>query len=141
RKCPGKCMDFHQGGHASAPGAAWDARATEGTWLMRVGVGIWLAVALALAAAAVAVLIAIATAPARAEAGPARPQDVPRREATQISTIKVSGSKRVDADTIRSYFHGLGPDALDAGVKALYATNLFADVRIAQHEGHVEVTV
>src|SRR5690348_3751350 len=108
---------------------------------MRVGVGIWLAVALALAAAAVAVLIAIATAPARAQDLPARIQNAPRLEAAQISTIKVSGNKRVDADTIRSYFHGLSPDALDAGVKALYATNLFADVRIAQHQGHVEVTV
>src|SRR5689334_14492408 len=107
---------------------------------MRVGVGIWLAVALALAAAAVAVLIAIATAPARAEAAP-RLEDAPRHEVAQISTIRVSGNKRVDADTIRSYFHGVSPDALDAGVKALYATNLFADVRVAQHDGHVEVLV
>jgi len=66
---------------------------------MRVGVGIWLAVALALAAAAVAVLIAIATAPARAQE---LRQDVPRREAVQISSIKVVGNRRVDADTIRS---------------------------------------
>lgn len=107
---------------------------------MRVGVGIWLAVALALAAAAVAVLIAIATAPARAEAAP-RLEGAPRREATQISAIKVTGNKRLDADTIRSYFHGTSSDALDAGVKALYATNLFADVRIAQHDGRIEVTV
>ena len=122
---------------------------------MRVGVGIWLAVALALAAAAVAVLIAIATAPARAQAAPARLQDAPahvqdapahaqdgaRLETAQISAIKVAGNRRVDADTIRSYFHGTSAEALDAGVKALYATNLFADVRVAQRDGHVEVAV
>src|SRR5215510_2360075 len=50
------------------------------------------------------------------------------------STIVVQGNQRVEADTIRSYFRP-GPggrlDAfqIDEGVKALYATGLFRDVR------------
>lgn len=60
-------------------------------------------------------------------------------------TVIVAGNTRVSADTIRSYFHaganGLDAAALDAGLKELYATGLFADVRISQRDGHVLVTV
>src|SRR5262249_15055239 len=55
--------------------------------------------------------------------------------------VRVAGNRHVDADTIRSYFRGSSPEALDAGVKALYATGLFADVRITQRDGAVLVTV
>src|ERR1700753_1905096 len=54
--------------------------------------------------------------------------------AQSASSIVVEGNRRVESDTIRSYFR-LGPgeklDALkaDEGVKALFATGLFADVR------------
>lgn len=64
----------------------------------------------------------------------------------QSSGIGVEGNRRVEADTIRSYFR-LGPgerlDAakIDAGLKALYATGLFQDVRISQPGGRVVVTV
>jgi outer membrane protein insertion porin family len=50
-------------------------------------------------------------------------------------TITVEGNRRIDADTVRSYFRA-GPDgrfdgaARDAALKALYATGLFDDVRI-----------
>jgi outer membrane protein insertion porin family len=50
-------------------------------------------------------------------------------------TIDVQGNRRIDADTVRSYFHA-APDgrfddaARDAGLKALLATGLFDDVRI-----------
>lgn len=50
-------------------------------------------------------------------------------------TIAVEGNRRIDANTIRSYFHpdaeGRYDDAArDAALKALIATNLFDDVRI-----------
>src|SRR6202011_3368605 len=61
--------------------------------------------------------------------------------AARADDVRVAGNQRVAADTIRSYFHGFSPEALDAGVKALYATGLFADVRIAQHDGAVTITV
>jgi len=65
----------------------------------------------------------------------------------QSSSIVVEGNRRVEADTIRSYFRaGAGErvDAarIDAGLKALYATGLFQDVRISQPGGgRVVVTV
>src|SRR5665213_2816134 len=49
--------------------------------------------------------------------------------------ITVEGNRRIDADTVRSYFHA-APDgrydaaALDAALKALLATNLFEHVAI-----------
>jgi outer membrane protein insertion porin family len=57
------------------------------------------------------------------------------RAATPPETIAVEGNRRIDADTVRSYFHA-GPDgrfddaSRDAALKALYATGLFDDVRI-----------
>jgi outer membrane protein insertion porin family len=60
--------------------------------------------------------------------------------------ILVAGNKRIPADTIRSYFHARTKDGfdagdLDAGLKALYATGLFADARISRRDGHVLITV
>jgi outer membrane protein insertion porin family len=59
--------------------------------------------------------------------------------------MRVVGNQRVEADTIRSYFRsgkdGQTPEALDAGVKALYETGLFADVRVERRDGAVLVTV
>jgi outer membrane protein insertion porin family len=62
------------------------------------------------------------------------------------SSIVVEGNRRVEADTIRSYFRG-GPggrlDAaqIDDALKALYATGLFQDVRINPAGGRIVVTV
>jgi outer membrane protein insertion porin family len=57
-------------------------------------------------------------------------------------SIVVEGNRRVEADTIRSYFHSpLTPQSIDSGLKALYATNLFQDVRISQAGGRLIVTV
>jgi outer membrane protein insertion porin family len=60
--------------------------------------------------------------------------------ATQAGqTITVEGNRRIDAETVRSYFHA-APDgrydaaALDAALKALLATNLFEHVAI-DHAG------
>jgi outer membrane protein insertion porin family len=67
--------------------------------------------------------------------------------AQTASSIIVEGNRRVEADTIRSYFH-IGPgehlDAakIDAALKALYGTGLFQDVRINPTAGgKVIVTV
>jgi outer membrane protein insertion porin family len=57
------------------------------------------------------------------------------------SGIAVEGNRRVEADTIRSYFKGRDPASVDAGLKALYATGLFQDVRISQPGGRLVVTV
>jgi outer membrane protein insertion porin family len=62
------------------------------------------------------------------------------------NSIVVEGNRRVEADTVRSYFK-VGPgerlDAakIDAGLKALYASGLFEDVHIRQGGGHLIVTV
>src|SRR3954470_21869316 len=66
--------------------------------------------------------------------------------AQTASSIVVEGNRRVESDTIRSYFR-VGPgerlDALkvDEGVKALYATGLFADVRPTFQGNRVIITV
>jgi outer membrane protein insertion porin family len=62
------------------------------------------------------------------------------------SGILVAGNERVEADTIRSYFHAgrtndLDAADLDAGLKDLYATELFSDVRISHRDGRILVTV
>jgi outer membrane protein insertion porin family len=65
---------------------------------------------------------------------------------TATSAILVEGNRHVEADTVRSYFH-VGPgerlDAakIDAGLKGLYASGLFQDVRIREVSGRLVVTV
>ncbi len=63
-----------------------------------------------------------------------------------VSSIVVQGNQRVEADTIRSYFKP-GPNGrldafqIDEGVKALYATGLFQDVRPTAQGGRLTITV
>ena len=70
----------------------------------------------------------------------------PAEAGASASNIVVQGNRRVDADTVRSYFKA-GPgerlDAakIDAALKALYASGLFEDVHITQSGGHIIVTV
>src|SRR5690348_8187921 len=66
--------------------------------------------------------------------------------AQTASQIVVQGNRRVEAETIRSYFHlnrGERLDAakIDAGLKALYATGLFQDVKINHSGGRLVVAV
>jgi len=62
------------------------------------------------------------------------------------SSIVVEGNRRVEADTIRSYFKA-GPDGrldqgrVDDGLKALIETGLFQDVRVSQAGGRLVVSV
>jgi len=62
------------------------------------------------------------------------------------SAIVVEGNRRVEADTIRSYFKPgpggrLDQGRIDDGLKALIETGLFQDVRINQAGGRLVVTV
>ncbi|MBX6425857.1 MAG: outer membrane protein assembly factor BamA [Variibacter sp.] len=66
--------------------------------------------------------------------------------AQAASSIVVQGNRRVDAETIRSYFRTGPGERLDAvkideAYKALLATGLFEDVRISQSGGRIVVTV
>jgi outer membrane protein insertion porin family len=66
--------------------------------------------------------------------------------AQTVSSIVVEGNRRVEADTIRSYFKPGPNGALDAGrvddgLKALIETGLFQDVQITRPGGKVVVTV
>ena len=66
--------------------------------------------------------------------------------AQSANSIVVEGNRRVEAATIRSYFRPgpggrLGPVETDEGLKALYATGLFSDVRISHAGGRLVVSV
>src|ERR1700724_2077669 len=66
--------------------------------------------------------------------------------AQAVSSIQVEGNRRVEVETIRSYFKP-GPSGrldqaqIDDGLKALIETGLFQDVRISQAGGHLVVSV
>src|SRR3954452_13029417 len=66
--------------------------------------------------------------------------------AQSVASIQVEGNRRVEVETIRSYFKP-GPGGrldrshIDDGLKALIETGLFQDVRISQAGGRVLVTV
>src|ERR1700688_349978 len=62
------------------------------------------------------------------------------------NSIVVEGNRRVEADTVRSYFKRgpggqLGPAQIDDAIKALYATGLFQDVHTNNSGGRLVVTV
>src|ERR1700704_5712693 len=66
--------------------------------------------------------------------------------AQTVSSIVVEGNRRVEADTIRSYFKPgpdgrLGPLQIDDAYKALIGTGLFQDVRITPAGGRIQVVV
>ena len=70
----------------------------------------------------------------------------PMLRRSQTAAIVVEGNRRVEADTIRSYFRPAPGERLDSykidqALKALYATGLFQDVRINQSGGRLIVTV
>lgn len=66
--------------------------------------------------------------------------------AQTAASIVVEGNRRVEVETIRSYFRPgpggrLGQAQIDDGLKALIETGLFQDVRINQQGGRIVVTV
>jgi outer membrane protein insertion porin family len=70
----------------------------------------------------------------------------PAAAAQATDTIVVEGNRRVEAETVRSYFKA-GPNgqfdqvALDDGLKALIETGLFQDVKVNRAGGHIVVSV
>ena len=66
--------------------------------------------------------------------------------AQTVSSIQVEGNRRIEADTIRSYFK-VGPDGrldsgrINDGLRALVETGLFQDVKVDQRGGRLVVTV
>ncbi len=72
---------------------------------------------------------------------------VPSSAAAQtVSSIEVQGNRRVEVETIRSYFKAgpggrLDQAAIDDGLKALIETGLFEDVKINNAGGHLVVVV
>ncbi len=77
------------------------------------------------------------------------PAIIPLHGAAQAQTansIVVRGNQRVETDTVRAYFipgpgGRLDAAAVDDGLRRLYATGLFQDVRVSRNGGHIVVTV
>ncbi|MGE3691929.1 MAG: outer membrane protein assembly factor BamA [Novosphingobium sp.] len=91
-------------------------------------------------AQAVSADAAVSTAPAEAPV-----EEAPPAPAT-IQSIVVVGNQRLEPDTIRSYIrlrYGqvYSQAAADQALKDLFATELFADVQIANEGGNVTITV
>src|SRR5262245_23030819 len=66
--------------------------------------------------------------------------------AQTVSSIGVEGNRRIEADTIRSYFKPgpggrLDSASIDDGLKALIETGLFHDVHIDHRGGRIVVVV
>ena len=66
--------------------------------------------------------------------------------AQSASSIVVKGNRRVEADTVRSYFKPgpggqVGPAQIDDAIHALYATGLFEDVHLVHENGRLVVSV
>jgi outer membrane protein insertion porin family len=67
-------------------------------------------------------------------------------QAAQVSRIEIRGNQRVEADTIRGLLairsgQNISDADIDEGVRKLYSTGLFSDVRISQNGGTVTVEV
>jgi outer membrane protein insertion porin family len=71
---------------------------------------------------------------------------VPALAQSAATQIVIEGNRRVEADTIRSYFK-VGPGEvldtarIDSALKALYSSGLFQDIRISHAGGRLVVTV
>jgi outer membrane protein insertion porin family len=92
------------------------------------------------------VFLALAGALVAAPVGLGLVSVVTATQAQAQANIVVVGNRRVDADTIRSYFR-VGPGEvldqarIDEAVKQMFATGFFEDVRVARSGGRLVVTV
>ncbi len=82
---------------------------------------------------------------AQSAPAPAPVAMVPQVSGT-IKTITVEGSQRLEPDTVRSYIDlkpgdSYNREALDRALKALFATELFADVQIRDNAGALVIQV
>src|SRR6185503_18492099 len=71
---------------------------------------------------------------------------VPTLAQSATTQIVIEGNRRVEADTIRSYFkvppgEHLDTVRIDSALKALYSSGLFQDIRISHAGGRLVVTV
>ncbi|MCI0467595.1 MAG: outer membrane protein assembly factor BamA [Beijerinckiaceae bacterium] len=57
------------------------------------------------------------------------------------ANVLVEGNQRVDSETIASYFTGTDQASINRGVKELYATGLFASVKVGRAGGQTVITV
>nr|WP_036258310.1 outer membrane protein assembly factor BamA [Methylocapsa aurea] len=57
------------------------------------------------------------------------------------ASVSVQGNKRIDSETIAAYFTGSDQAAVNTGVKDLYATGLFSEVKVRREGGRVVVVV
>lgn len=55
--------------------------------------------------------------------------------------VSVQGNRRVDVETIRSYFPSTDQAGVNEGVKSLYATGLFSDVKVSRQGNNFVVRV
>ena len=83
---------------------------------------------------------------ALAVAGPVLWAPAAQAQSGVIREIRVVGNKRVEPETVRTYLKFNAGDAYDAGkvdqsIRALFATGLFADVRIDREGNGVVITV
>jgi outer membrane protein insertion porin family len=107
----------------------------EGASRMKFGMGFRGGLLAALIMFAVPVVAPLAAALASSQAA-----------AQNLGSIEVVGNRRVEIETIRSYFKA-GPGgrldnaSIDDGLKALIETGLFQDVRITRPGGRIVVTV
>src|SRR3954451_648224 len=106
--------------------------------------------AVCFAASACVLAAALLPAPAVVMAETRFPQVLPQLTAQvtspATSSIVVEGNRRIEAETIRTYFHvrpggRLDAATMDAALKDLLASSLFQDVRIRQAGDRVVVTV
>jgi outer membrane protein insertion porin family len=75
-----------------------------------------------------------------------RPVSAPAANLGTISDIKVNGLQRIEPETVRSYLllqpgDPWDPQRVDASLKALFATGLFADVKIDRQGNAMVVNV
>lgn len=75
-----------------------------------------------------------------------QPQPQAQQQPDRILSIQVVGNQRVEANTIASYLliqpgERYDPRRIDMSVKTLFATGLFADVRIEPRDGNVLIRV
>jgi outer membrane protein insertion porin family len=57
------------------------------------------------------------------------------------ANVLVEGNKRVDSETIASYFTGTDEASINKGVKELYATGLFSSINVGHAGGAVVISV
>ncbi len=84
--------------------------------------------------------------PARPPANRAAPQQSPYAEGGTIAGIVVQGNSRVEPDSVRSYLavkegDPFDPEKLDQSLKTLFATGLFADVKLSRDGNNLVIQV